>query len=70
MSIPIIQQLRVGAYILKQKMLGRDKYPLVLMLEPLFRCNLACLWMWKNWTHPKEILDQRLSSRSMHSGRN
>ena len=42
MGIPVIQQIRVGAYILKQKFLGRSKYPLVLMLEPLFRCNLAC----------------------------
>ena len=42
MGIPVIQQLRVGAYILKQKLLGKQKYPLVLMLEPLFRCNLAC----------------------------
>ena len=42
MTIPVIQQIRVGAYIMKQKLLGRTKYPLVLMLEPLFRCNLAC----------------------------
>ena len=60
MSIPIIQQVRVGAYILKQKILGRDKYPLVLMLEPLFRCNLACAGCGKI-DYPKEILDQRLS---------
>ena len=38
----VIQQLRVGVYIIKQKILGRSKYPLVLMLEPIFRCNLAC----------------------------
>ena len=42
MGIPLRQQIRVGAYILKQRLLGRDSYPLVLMLEPLFRCNLAC----------------------------
>ena len=42
MGIPLRQQIRVGAYVLKQRLLGRDKYPLVLMLEPLFRCNLAC----------------------------
>ena len=35
MGIPLIQQIRVGSYILKQKILGRSKYPLVLMLEPL-----------------------------------
>jgi len=58
-GIPVIQQLRVGAYILKQKLLGKDKYPLVLMLEPLFRCNLACAGCGKI-DYPKEILDQRL----------
>ena len=41
-AVPIIQQVRVGAYIMKQRLKGREKYPLVLMLEPLFRCNLAC----------------------------
>ena len=48
MGIPLIQQIRVGSYILKQKILGKKKYPLVLMLEPLFRCNLGLCWMWKN----------------------
>ena len=60
MGIPVIQQLRVGAYIMKQKLLGIEKYPLVLMLEPLFRCNLACAGCGKI-DYPKEILDQRLS---------
>ena len=43
-------------------MLGRDKYPLVLMLEPLFRCNLACAGCGKI-DYPKEILNQRLSTQ-------
>ncbi len=60
MSIPLIQQLRVGSYIIKQKMLRREKYPLVLMLEPLFRCNLACAGCGKI-DYPKEILNQRMS---------
>ena len=60
MGIPIIQQIRVGAYIMKQKLLGKDKYPLVLMLEPLFKCNLACAGCGKI-DYPKEILNQRLS---------
>ena len=60
MSIPLIQQLRVGAYIIKQKILRREKYPLVLMLEPLFRCNLACAGCGKI-DYPKEILNQRMS---------
>ncbi len=42
MPVPIRQQIRIGAYVLKQRLLGRARYPLVLMLEPLFRCNLAC----------------------------
>ena len=60
MGIPLIQQIRVGSYILKQKLLGRSKYPLVLMLEPLFRCNLACAGCGKI-DYPKEILNQRMS---------
>jgi len=60
LGIPLIQQLRVGGYILSQRLRGRDKYPLVLMLEPLFRCNLACPGCGKI-DYPKAILDQRLS---------
>ncbi|WP_404380243.1 adenosyl-hopene transferase HpnH [Caenispirillum salinarum] len=60
MTIPLRQQARVGSYILRQKLAGRDKYPLVLMLEPLFRCNLACAGCGKI-DYPKPILDQRLS---------
>ncbi len=60
MGIPLIQQIRVGSYIIKQKLLGIKKYPLVLMLEPLFRCNLACAGCGKI-DYPKEILNQRMS---------
>src|SRR5271156_5880376 len=60
MSVPLRQQIQVGAYILKQKLLGNARYPLVLMLEPLFRCNLACAGCGKI-DYPEEILDQRLS---------
>ena len=42
MAVPLIQQARVGAYIMNKKLRGVERYPLVLMLEPLFRCNLAC----------------------------
>jgi len=52
--------VRVGAYILKQRLLGRARYPLVLMLEPLFRCNLACPGCGKI-DYPDEILNRRLS---------
>jgi hopanoid biosynthesis associated radical SAM protein HpnH len=60
MGIPLRQQIRVGAYILKQRLSGRDKYPLVLMLEPLFRCNLACAGCGKI-DYPTPILNRRLS---------
>ncbi|HMO28740.1 MAG TPA: hopanoid biosynthesis associated radical SAM protein HpnH, partial [Enterovirga sp.] len=42
MGIPLRQVFDVGTYVLKQHLMGRKRYPLVLMLEPLFRCNLAC----------------------------
>ncbi len=60
MAVPVLQQLRVGAYIVKQHLIGRKRYPLVLMLEPLFRCNLACAGCGKI-DYPDEILNQRLS---------
>jgi hopanoid biosynthesis associated radical SAM protein HpnH len=60
MSVPVRQAAAVAAYIAKQKMLGRKRYPLVLMLEPLFRCNLACAGCGKI-DYPAPILNQRLS---------
>ena len=60
MAVPLNQAIRVGAYVLKQHILGRKRYPLVLMLEPLFRCNLACAGCGKI-DYPAEILNQRLS---------
>jgi hopanoid biosynthesis associated radical SAM protein HpnH len=60
LPVPIRQQLRVGAYILRQRLTGRARYPLVLMLEPLFRCNLACPGCGKI-DYPAEILNRRLS---------
>ena len=60
MSVPLIQQYRVTSYILKQKLRGRKRYPLVLMLEPLFRCNLSCAGCGKI-EHPEEILDKHLT---------
>jgi hopanoid biosynthesis associated radical SAM protein HpnH len=61
MAIPLRQMLRVGAYVMRQHFAGRKRYPLVLMLEPLFRCNLACAGCGKI-DYPREILDQRLSA--------
>ncbi|HYZ35036.1 MAG TPA: adenosyl-hopene transferase HpnH [Crenalkalicoccus sp.] len=60
MGIPLRQQIKVGAYILKQHLVGRKRYPLVLMLEPLFRCNLACAGCGKI-DYPDPILNKRLS---------
>jgi hopanoid biosynthesis associated radical SAM protein HpnH len=59
-AIPLAQQVRVGAYVARQHLLRKKRYPLVLMLEPLFRCNLACAGCGKI-DYPDEILNQRLS---------
>jgi hopanoid biosynthesis associated radical SAM protein HpnH len=42
MGVPVSQMWTVASYVIKQKLMGRAQYPVVLMLEPLFRCNLAC----------------------------
>ena len=60
MGIPLLQTIAVGAYVVRQHLAGRRRYPLVLMLEPLFRCNLACAGCGKI-DYPDEILNQRLS---------
>ena len=60
MAVPLIQQVRVASYIMKQKLKGNKRYPLVLMLEPLFRCNLACSGCGKI-DYPDAILNRRLS---------
>lgn len=60
MAINLLQALEVGKYIVAQRLSGRKRYPLVLMLEPLFRCNLACTGCGKI-QHPTEILKQNLS---------
>ena len=62
MSVPLNQKIRVGAYVMKQHLKGVKRYPLVLMLEPLFRCNLACAGCGKI-DYPDPILNQRLSVR-------
>ena len=60
MGVPLIQQFRVAKYILGKKIQREARYPLVLMLEPLFRCNLACSGCGKI-DYPDEILNKRLS---------
>ncbi len=60
MGIPLIQQVRVGAYIVGKRLRRIERYPLVLMLEPLFRCNLACPGCGKI-DYEDAILNRRLS---------
>ena len=60
MSIPLIQKARIGAYIVRQTLAGNRRFPLVLMLEPLFRCNLRCKGCGKV-NYPEEILNQMMS---------
>ncbi|MGZ5916699.1 MAG: radical SAM protein, partial [Methyloceanibacter sp.] len=60
MGIPLNQVLSIGGYIVRQHLSGRRRYPLVLMLEPLFRCNLACAGCGKI-NYPEKILKPRRS---------
>ena len=60
MGIPMSQVARIGAYIVGKHIRRVERYPLVLMLEPLFRCNLACKGCGKI-DYPDSILNQRLS---------
>ncbi len=60
MAISLRQAVRVGGYIFKQKLKGNRQYPLVLMLEPLFRCNLACVGCGKI-QYPGEILKKNMT---------
>jgi hopanoid biosynthesis associated radical SAM protein HpnH len=62
MAVSLKQAVEVGQYLITQKVLGRKRFPLVLMLEPLFRCNLACPGCGKI-QHPNEILRQNLSPK-------
>jgi hopanoid biosynthesis associated radical SAM protein HpnH len=60
MAVPVSQMWTVASYVLRQKLAGRKRYPLVLMLEPLFRCNLACAGCGKI-QYPAHILKTDLS---------
>ena len=59
MAMPMRQNLRLGRYLLKQKLNGREKFPLVMELEPLFACNLKCAGCGKI-QHPASLLKQRM----------
>jgi hopanoid biosynthesis associated radical SAM protein HpnH len=60
MAIPLKQAIAVGTYIMKQKLKRNERYPLVTMLEPLFRCNLECVGCGKI-QYPEEILKRTLT---------
>ncbi len=60
MSVPLSQMWTVASYVLSKKLRGEKRYPLVLMLEPLLRCNLACAGCGKI-QHPAEILRKQLT---------
>ena len=60
MGIPVQQIIGVGSYVVRQHLKGNKRYPLVLMLEPLFRCNLACAGCGKI-DYPDKVLNSRLS---------
>jgi len=59
MAVPLRQGLRIGAYLAKQKIRRVEKFPLIVELEPLFACNLACEGCGKI-QHPHDILKQRM----------
>jgi hopanoid biosynthesis associated radical SAM protein HpnH len=60
MAIPLRQTLKVGGYVMQQRMRHNEKFALVLQLEPLYQCNLACAGCGKI-QHPQDILARRLS---------
>jgi hopanoid biosynthesis associated radical SAM protein HpnH len=60
MGVPFVQRYRLARYVVQQKIKGKLRYPLVLMLEPLFRCNLSCAGCGKI-SYPEEILNRRLA---------
>src|SRR6202035_1704405 len=59
MPMPLRQSLRVGGYLLQQKLRRRDKFPLLVELEPLFACNLACAGCGKI-QQPHDVLKKRM----------
>src|SRR5215472_1614181 len=59
MAMPLRQSARIGTYLLRNKLAGRDKFPLLVELEPLFACNLACAGCGKI-QKPASVLKQRM----------
>src|SRR6266540_7499818 len=59
MSVPLRQSIRIASYLLRQRISRTEKFPLLVELEPLFQCNLACSFCGKI-QHPEHILKQRM----------
>src|SRR6266550_3597713 len=59
MSVPIRQGARMGWYLLRQRLAGRERFPLLVELEPLFQCNLECAGCGKI-QHPEHVLRRRM----------
>jgi hopanoid biosynthesis associated radical SAM protein HpnH len=58
-SVPLRQSMRIGAYLVRQRLARRERFPVLVELEPLFQCNLACSFCGKI-QHPEHILKQRM----------
>ncbi|HYZ56795.1 MAG TPA: adenosyl-hopene transferase HpnH [Streptosporangiaceae bacterium] len=59
MALPLHLTVKLGTYLVKQKLRGADKFPLIMELEPLFACNLKCGGCGKI-QHPASLLKQRM----------
>jgi len=59
MPVSLRQSARIGTYLIKQRLRGREKFPLLVELEPLFQCNLACAGCGKI-QHPEHVLRRRM----------
>jgi MoaA/NifB/PqqE/SkfB family radical SAM enzyme len=60
MAVPVSQMWAVSSYVLKNRLQGRQRYPLVVMLEVLFRCNLACAGCGKV-QYPAHVLKRQMT---------
>src|ERR1700742_606179 len=59
MAMPLHLTVKLGTYLMKQKIMRVEKYPLIREREPLFACNLACAGCGKI-QHPASVLKQRM----------
>jgi hopanoid biosynthesis associated radical SAM protein HpnH len=58
-SMPLRQSLRIARYLVGQKIRRRERFALLLELEPLFACNLKCAGCGKI-QQPASLLKQRM----------